>query len=172
MGRAGFPPFCLAMVEVMEIMVTSFKRSHTYTAALSALDPATGNCQPLPLPETLSWPKWQRNRMGRLLYLPKIYQKIIWMLSNFHKTTSEHWWRTPGTQKGSPFSLKGGRTKYKRQNERQELGMETSPREGVVKEEKFPHNRKSSHRRVCGKFWNLRRQHNWKEKKKKKRIQA
>ena len=32
------------------------------------------------------------------------------MLSNFHKTTSECWWRTPRTQKGSPFSLKGGRT--------------------------------------------------------------
>jgi len=37
------------------------------------------------------------------------------MLSNFHKTTSEHWWRTPGTEKGSPFTLKGDRTKYKRQ---------------------------------------------------------
>ena len=40
------------------------------------------------------------------------------MLSNFHKTTSERWWRTPGPQKDSPFSLKGGRTKYKRQKER------------------------------------------------------
>ena len=30
------------------------------------------------------------------------------MLSNFHKTTSEHWWRTPDTQKDSPFSSKGG----------------------------------------------------------------
>ena len=37
------------------------------------------------------------------------------MLRKFHKTTSEHWWRTSGTQKGSPFSSKGGRTKYKRQ---------------------------------------------------------
>ena len=37
------------------------------------------------------------------------------MLDNFHKTTSKHWQRTPGTQKGSPFSLKEGRTKYKRQ---------------------------------------------------------
>ena len=34
-----------------------------------------------------------------------------------------------------------------------------------MKEEKFPHSRKSSHRRVCGEFWNLRRQHNWEEKK-------
>ena len=38
------------------------------------------------------------------------------MLSNFHKTTSERWRSTPGTQKGSPFSSKGGRTKYKRQD--------------------------------------------------------
>ena len=37
------------------------------------------------------------------------------MLSNFYRTTSQCWWRTPGIQKGSPFSLKGGRTKYKRQ---------------------------------------------------------
>ena len=29
-----------------------------------------------------------------------------------------------------------------------------------MKEEKFPHSRKSSHRRVFGEFWNLRGQHN------------
>ena len=39
------------------------------------------------------------------------------MPSNFHKT-SERWWRTPGTQKGSPFSSKGGRTKYKRHRDK------------------------------------------------------
>ena len=83
------------------------------------------------------------------------------MLRNFHKTTSKRWGRTPGTQKGSLFSLKRGRTKYKRQKERQkELRTETSPGEGVVQEEKFPHSRKSSHRQVCGEFWNLRGQHN------------
>ena len=64
-------------------------------------------------------PRWQRNRMGWPLSPPQIHQKIIWMLSNFHKTTSECWQRTPGIQKGSPFSSKGGRTKYKRQKERQ-----------------------------------------------------
>ena len=48
-------------------------------------------------------------------FLPqKIHQKIIWMLSNFHKTISKCWQRIPGTQKGSPFSSKGGRTKHKR----------------------------------------------------------
>ena len=40
-------------------------------------------------------------------------------MSNFHKTTSECWQRTPGTQKGCPFSSKGGRTKYERQKQRQ-----------------------------------------------------
>ena len=52
--------------------------------------------------------RWWRNRTGRPLSPPQIHQKIIWMLNNFHKTTSEHWRRTPGTQKGIPFSLKGG----------------------------------------------------------------
>ena len=93
------------------------------------------------------------------------------MLSNFHKTNSECWQRTQGTQKGNPFSSKGGRTKYKRQKERQELGMETGPGEGVVKEEKLPNSRKPSHRWVCGEFWNLRGQHNLEGEKKKKHPQ-
>ena len=54
------------------------------------------------------------NRTGRSLSPPQIHQKIIWMLSKLHKTTSGCWQRTSGTQKGSPFSSKGGRTKYKR----------------------------------------------------------
>ena len=37
--------------------------------------------------------------------------------------------------------------------------METLPREGVLIEEKFPNNRKPSHRWVCGEFWNLGGQH-------------
>ena len=47
------------------------------------------------------------------------------MLSNLDKTTSEHWRRTPGTQKGSPLFSKGGRAKYKRQKETKQLGIET-----------------------------------------------
>ena len=105
--------------------------------------------------------------MGRSLSPPQIHWKIIWMLNKFHETTAECWWRTPGTQKGSPFSSKGGRTKYKRQKERKELGTETRPGEGVVKEEKFPNTRKPSHWQVCGEFWNLRGQHNQEERKKK-----
>ena len=40
------------MVEVMKIMVTSFKRFHARTATLSAPDPAAGHRQPTPLLET------------------------------------------------------------------------------------------------------------------------
>ena len=89
------------------------------------------------------------------------------MLNKFHKTTSECWRRTLATQKGIPFSSKGGRTKYKRKRETKELDTETRPGEGVVKEEKFLNTRKPFHRRVCGEFWNLRGQHNQEGKKKK-----
>ena len=51
--------------------------------------------------------RWQRNRMGRPLSPPQILRKNIWTLSKFHKTTSECWQRTPGTQKDSPLSSKG-----------------------------------------------------------------
>ena len=112
-------------------------------------------------------PRWQRNSMGRPLSSLQIHQKIIWMLSNFHETTSEHWWRTPGTQKDNPFSLKGGRTKYERQKERQKLTTESRPREGVMKE-KFPNSRKPSHWWICGEFWNLKGKNNQEGKKKKK----
>ena len=40
------------MVEVMKIMATSFKRSHAYTATLSAPDPAASHHQPMPLLKT------------------------------------------------------------------------------------------------------------------------
>ena len=49
--------------------------------------------------------------------------------------------------------------------------MDTCPREGVVKEEKFPNTRKPSHWWVCGEFWNLRRQHNCEGKNKKNKKQ-
>ena len=39
--------------------------------------------------------------------------------------------------------------------ETKDLGTETHPGEGDMKEEKFPHGSKPSHRCVCGEFWNL-----------------
>ena len=56
MGRGVFPPCYLiwgqTTVEVMKIMVTSFKRSHVHTATLSALNPAADHCWPTSLQET------------------------------------------------------------------------------------------------------------------------
>ena len=50
MGGTVFPPCCLTrgqtMVEIMKIMMTSFKKSHAYTAALSAPNPAAGDIDP------------------------------------------------------------------------------------------------------------------------------
>ena len=51
-------------------------------------------------------PRWWRDSMGRPLSPPQIHQKVIWMLSNSQKITSECWWRTPGAQKSSPFLQK------------------------------------------------------------------
>ena len=45
--------------------------------------------------------RWRRNRTGRPLSPKKIQQKIIWILSKCHRTTSERWRRTPGTRKAS-----------------------------------------------------------------------
>ena len=51
-----------------------------------------------------------------------------------------------------------------------ELGTETCPREGVMKEGKFPKSRKLSHQWACGEFWNLRGQHSQEKKRKKKKT--
>ena len=48
--------------------------------------------------------------------------------------------------------------------ETKELETEIHPGKGVLKGEKFLFTRKPSHWQVCGEFWNLRRQHNWKKK--------
>ena len=45
------------MVEVMKIMMTSFKRSHACTATVHAPNPVAGNHQPTPLPETPKFPQ-------------------------------------------------------------------------------------------------------------------
>ena len=57
------------MMEVMKIMVTSFKRSLAGTSALSAPKPAAGHSQPTPLPETPghSWASLGQSLMGLLL---------------------------------------------------------------------------------------------------------
>ena len=52
------------MVEVMKIMLTSFKRSNACTVALSAPNPAAGHHQPTPPPET---PGHSRASLGQSL---------------------------------------------------------------------------------------------------------
>ena len=51
-----------------------------------------------------------------------------------------------------PILFKSRQDKIKTKRERKELGMETCPGEGVVKEENFPNTRKLSHQQVCGEF--------------------
>ena len=54
MGRAVFPPCCLACGQtVVEIMVTatSFKRTCSCPVVFSAPDPTAGHCRATPLPE-------------------------------------------------------------------------------------------------------------------------
>ena len=61
------------MVEVMNIMRTSFKRSHACTATLSVPDPATGHRRPKPLTETLghSQTSLGKSLVGSLLLSPE-----------------------------------------------------------------------------------------------------
>ena len=76
MGGAVFPLCCLAwgqtVVEVMKIMVTSFKRSSASTAALSVPDRIAGHCWPTPLPETPGhpWANLGQFLVGSLLLSP------------------------------------------------------------------------------------------------------
>ena len=57
------------MVEVIKIMVTSFKRSHACTATLSTPDPEAGHCQSMPPPEIpgLSQASLGQSLVGSLL---------------------------------------------------------------------------------------------------------
>ena len=64
--------------------------------------------------------RWWRNRTGRPLSPSQIHQKNIAKLSKLHKTTSECWQRTSGTQKSRSLSSKTGRKKYK--NEKRDKG--------------------------------------------------
>ena len=50
--------------------------------------------------------RWRRNRTWRPLSSSQIHQKNISMLSKFHKTASECWQRTSGTQKSRSLSSK------------------------------------------------------------------
>ena len=61
------------MVEVMKIMVTSFKGSLACIATLSVPNPAAGHCQPMPLLETAghSQASLGQSLVGSLLLSPR-----------------------------------------------------------------------------------------------------
>ena len=83
------------------------------------------------------------------------------MLTNFHKVISECWRRT---QKGSPFTSKEGRTKYKRQRDKRVRDRDLSwgrSREGEVSKQQ----KTLSPASLWG-VLDVRGQHNWEEKKK------
>ena len=70
--------------------------------------------------------------MGSPLSPSKIHQKNISTLSKFHKTTSECWQRTSGTQQSRSLASKTGRKKYnKRKKGTKEVGRELCPGKGV-----------------------------------------
>ena len=108
--------------------------------------------------------------MGRPLSPSKIHQKNISTLSKFHKTTSECWQRTSGTQQSRSLASKTGRRKYnKTKKETKEVGRELHPGKGILfweetlKKRGFqtPGNILTA---VCGELWKHRGQHNRKEK--------
>ena len=67
------------MVEVMKIMVTSFKRFHACTATLSAPNPAAGHHQPTPPPET---PGHSRASLGQSLVGSLLLSPGSWSTQN------------------------------------------------------------------------------------------
>ena len=67
-------------MEIMKIMVTSFRRSHAGTATLSAPSPAAGHCQPTPLPET---PGQSRASLGQSLVGSLLLSHGSWCAQGF-----------------------------------------------------------------------------------------
>ena len=63
------------MVEVMKIMVTSFKRSPACTAALSAPNPAAGHHRPMLSPETPGHPQASPGYI--IGYTKQLYQPVM-----------------------------------------------------------------------------------------------
>ena len=66
------------VVEVMKIMVTSFKRSQTHTATLGAPGPAAGHHQPTPplVSPGHSWASLGQSFVGSLPLYPDVYLEL------------------------------------------------------------------------------------------------
>ena len=78
-GQSCIPSLLLTwdqtMVEVMTILATSFKRSHAYTATLSAPDPAVSHHWPMPLLET---PGHSQASLGQSLVGSLLLSPVSW----------------------------------------------------------------------------------------------
>ena len=74
-----FFTWCQNMVEVMKIMVSSFKRSHECTAILSAPNPAAGHHRPTPLLETPGHSQQARDSLlwGHYFFLQVLAHKVL-----------------------------------------------------------------------------------------------
>ena len=105
MGRAVFPPCSLAwdqtMVEVMKIMVTSFKRSQAYTAVLSVPWP----CSRPPPTHTFTRDSWiltgklDQSLEGSLLLSPGswcIQGSVCALLESVSPVLCKFWWLSGG----------------------------------------------------------------------------
>ena len=93
------------MVEVMNIMRTSFKRSHACTATLSVPDPATGHRRPKPLTETLghSQTSLGKSLVGSLLLSPEswcIQGSICALQESVSPVLCKFWWLYDGVNGG------------------------------------------------------------------------
>ena len=85
------------MVGVRKIMVTSFKRSHACTAALSPPHPAAGHHQPMPLLETPghSQASLSQSLVGSLLLFPGswcIQGRVCALQESVSPVLCKFWW--------------------------------------------------------------------------------
>ena len=87
--------------------------------------------------------RWPRSKTWRSPSSPQIHQKYIYMWNNSYRTRTEHWQKTSDLPKGKKLPPYLGRAKEKRKNRDKRIGMGPAP----VKEEMFPHTRKSFRRR-------------------------
>ena len=106
MVGAVFPPCYLTwgqtMVEVMKIMVTSFKRSHAGIVRLSAPKPAAGHLQYTPLPEA---PGHSRARLGQSLVGSLLLSLGSWCTQGFVCALQGLFPQSSGSSGGSMVGL-------------------------------------------------------------------
>ena len=107
MGEAAFSPCCLTwnqtMVEVMKIMVTSFKRPHACTVTLSAPNHAASHRQPTPLLETPghSQASLGQSLVGSLLLYPRFWctqGSVCALQESISPVLCKFWWLCGGVK--------------------------------------------------------------------------